>query len=79
MSQIPITVSVDEAHLPQIQEISQQLGSSGMNVEQTLSSIGVIQGSIAEDRVNIIREIEGVQNVETQRTYHLNPPDSKIQ
>jgi hypothetical protein len=79
MSLIQISVSVDNAHLPQIGQISQQLQSSGMNVEQTLSSIGVINGSIPSDRLNSLYQIEGVKNVEPQQTYQLAPPDSDIQ
>ncbi len=79
MSQIQVSVSVDNAHLSQIQQISQQLQSSGMNVEQTLSSIGVINGSIESDRLNSISQIEGVQNVESQQSYQLAPPSSDIQ
>lgn len=79
MSQIQVSVSVANAHLSQIQQISQQLQSSGMNVEQTLSSIGVINGSIQSDRLNSLYQIEGVQNVESQQSYQLAPPSSNIQ
>jgi hypothetical protein len=65
MSQVQVSVSVDNAHLPQIGQISQQLQSSGMNVEQTLFSIGVINGSIPSDRLNSL--------------YQLAPPNSDIQ
>lgn len=79
MSQVQVSVSVDNTHLSQIEQISQQLQSSGMNVEQTLSSIGVINGSIQSDRLNSLYQIEGVQNVETQQSYQLAPPSSDIQ
>ncbi len=79
MSQVKISVSVDNAYLSQIQQISQQLQSSGMNVEQTLSSIGVINGSIQPDRLNSLSQIDGVQNVEAQQGYQLNPPSSDLQ
>lgn len=79
MLQIQVSVSVDNAHLSQIEQISQQLQSSGMNVEQTLSSIGIINGSIQSDRLNSISQIEGVQNVESQQSYQLAPPSSDIQ
>ena len=79
MSNIQICVSVDEAHLSQIQQISEQLQSSGMIVEQTLSSVGVINGSIQADQVNNLTHIEGVKNVEPQQSYQLNPPNSDIQ
>jgi uncharacterized protein YpmS len=79
MSQIQVSVSVDDAHLTQIEQISQQLQSSGMNVEQTLSTIGVINGSIQSDKLNSLDQIEGVQNVEPQQSYQLAPPNSDIQ
>ena len=79
MSQVQVSVSVDNAHLPQIGQVSQQLQSSGMNVEQTLSSIGVINGSIESDKVNSLYQIEGVQNVEPQQGYQLAPPNSELQ
>ncbi|MGL5792920.1 MAG: ketohydroxyglutarate aldolase [Waterburya sp.] len=79
MSQVQVSVSVDDAHLPQIEQISQQLQSSGMNVEQTLSTIGEINGSILSDKLDSLYQIEGVQNVEPQQGYRLAPPNSDIQ
>ena len=79
MSQVQISVSVDDAHLPQIEQVSQQLQLSGMNVEQTLSGIGVINGSISSDRLNNLYQVKGVQNVESQQTYQLAPPSSDVQ
>ncbi|MEY2857761.1 MAG: hypothetical protein RLZZ74_2073 [Cyanobacteriota bacterium] len=79
MSQVQVSVSVDNAHLSQIEQISQQLKSSGMNVEQTLSSIGIINGSIQSDQLDSLNQIEGVQNVELQQGYQLAPPSSEVQ
>jgi hypothetical protein len=79
MSQVQVSVSVDHAHLPQIEQISQQLQSSGMNVEQTLASIGVINGSIPSEQLDRLYQIEGVQNVEPQQSYQLPPPNSDLQ
>lgn len=79
MSQVQISVSVDDAHLPQIEQVCQQLQLSGMNIAQTLSSIGVINGSISSDRLNHLYQVEGVQNVEAQQTYQLAPPSSDVQ
>jgi hypothetical protein len=79
MSQIKISISVDDAHLSEIEKISQNLQSSGVNVEQTLPSIGIISGSIDPDLVNSLYQIEGVQKVEQQETYQLAPPSSHIQ
>jgi hypothetical protein len=79
MSKVPVSVSVDDAHLAQIEQIAQQLSSSGMDVQQTLPSIGVISGSIETDQLNHLYQIEGVQNIESQQGYQLAPPSSPIQ
>jgi hypothetical protein len=79
MSQIRVCVSIDNDRLPQIDRIAQQLKSSGMNVEQTLSTIGVINGSIASDKLDRLSQIEGVQSVEPEQGYQLAPPSSDIQ
>lgn len=79
MSQIQISVSVDDAHLPEIEKISQELRSAGVSVEQTLSSIGVISGSIESKLINNLYQIKGVKQVEQQGTYQLAPPNSTIQ
>ena len=79
MSEVKISISVDDAHLSQIEQVSQQLQSSGMSVEQTLSSIGVINGSISNERLDSLKQIEGVKNIEPQENYQLAPPNSDVQ
>ena len=79
MSQVQVSISVERAYLPQIEQISQQLQSFGMNVEQVLSSIGVISGSIEPDKLNSLYQIKGVQNIESQQSYQLAPPNSDLQ
>ncbi len=79
MSNIEVSVCVDDAHVSQIEQIAQKLQSSGMTVTQTLPNIGIINGSIASEQLNNVAQIEGVQTVEPQHTYQLNPPSSHIQ
>jgi hypothetical protein len=79
MSTVNVTISVDNAHLEQISEITKRLQSAGMSVEQTLPTIGVISGSIDSEEVNRLYQIEGVQTIEPQQSYRLPPPESEIQ
>ena len=79
MSQISISVSVDDVHLPQIKQISQQLQSLGMTVEQVLPTTGIITGSIQSDNLDSYYQIEGVKNIEPQQGYQLSPPSSDVQ
>jgi hypothetical protein len=79
MSQMNISVSVKDAHLATIELVSQKLQAGGMNVSQVLQSIGIISGSIDSNLMNTLSRIEGVKQVERERTYQLAPPDSDIQ
>jgi hypothetical protein len=79
MPKVKVSVSVDNAHIDQILEVSRGLQSVGMDVEQTLPSVGVISGSISSDQVNRLYQIEGVQHIESERSYQLAPPDSDVQ
>ncbi|MEO0845749.1 MAG: ketohydroxyglutarate aldolase [Cyanobacteria bacterium J06648_1] len=76
---IKISISVDDAHLSAIEQVSQQLKSTGMNVEQILSAIGVISGSIQSEKVNSLYKINGIQNIMPERTIQLSPPNLGIQ
>ena len=79
MSQIKISISVDDAHVDQILEVAEGLRSLGMTVEQMLSIVGVISGSIDSEQVNRLYQVKGVQHIEPEQGYQLPPPDSDIQ
>jgi hypothetical protein len=79
MSQIKISVSVNDENLSEIERISQNLQSFGVNIEQALPSIGIINGSIEHNLVDNLYQIKGVKQVEPQETYQLAPPNSDIQ
>jgi hypothetical protein len=79
MSRIKVSLIIDDAHLPEIEKISQNLQSSGATIEQILPSIGIINCSIDPNLVNSLYEIDGVTQAEAQETYKLAPPNSPIQ
>jgi DNA anti-recombination protein RmuC len=72
-------VSVKDTHLGTVELVAQKLQAAGMNVAQVLHSIGIIGGSIDSNLMNTLSQIEGVKQVEQERTYQLAPPDSDIQ
>ncbi len=79
MNKVKITVSIDEAHINQIQEVTDQLGATGMDIKQTMPTIGVVIGSVQSEKIPSLYKVEGVQNVEPERTYQLAPPNSDVQ
>ena len=79
MPQLRISVCLDDEHLYKIEQVAEKLKTAGMNIEQTLSSIGIISGSVENEQLTSISQVEGVKTVEKEETYHLSPPDSNIQ
>jgi uncharacterized membrane-anchored protein len=74
-----VTITVDDTHLDSIEEVAAHLRSSGMQVDQVLNEIGVISGSVPDDRRQLLKTVTGVQSVEDTATVQLAPPESPVQ
>lgn len=59
-----VIVTVDDQHLPEIQTVAIALQSAGMQVEQMLTSTGIITGSVAQPQVGALKRVPGVVDVE---------------
>ena len=74
-----VTITVDDTHLDRIEEVAAHLRSSGMQVDQVFNEIGVISGSVPDDRRQLLKTVTGVQSVEVAATVQLPPPESPVQ
>ena len=79
MDKVQVTVSLDEAHIGQINQVADQLRAAGLEVDQVLSTIGIVTGSIEADIMPSLSQVDGVESVEQGRTYKLAPPNSDLQ
>ncbi|MBL7498426.1 hypothetical protein [Frankia nepalensis] len=79
MEDIGVIVTVDDAYLTRIAEVSAALRANGMHIDQALDDIGVITGSIAGTDSRSLANVEGVKAVEPERSFQLPPSDSPIQ
>ena len=77
---VEVNVLVDDEHLPSIDEVASALGRAGLAVAQTLRSVGVITGSVADSgQTEALRQVAGVVGVEVNRDVQLPPPDAPVQ
>ena len=75
-----VNVSIDDAHLHVIGTVAQALQERGMHVEQVLDGIGIIVGSVADDRRRLLEQVPGVDAVsDGQLAYQLPPPGADVQ
>ena len=79
MTDVKVLVSVGDLHLGRLDEVSRGAEAAGMTVHRREAGIGVLSGSISADRIDRLRAVAGVENVETQREVRVPPPDSQVQ
>jgi len=76
---VQLSVTVDDGHLPAINEVAAALRAQGMRVEQVLDGLGIITGSAPDDSRSALTGVEGVASVDEELTHQLPPPDSAVQ
>jgi hypothetical protein len=59
-----IIVSVDDQNLPVIQSVVTALEAAGMKVNEVLPVIGIITGEVAQSKLEGLKSVTGVANVE---------------
>jgi hypothetical protein len=75
----PITVTVQDEHLADIDQLAERLRCAGMHIEQIMRPIGIITGSVAPAQRHSITTMPGVAAIEDEMTCQLPPPDSEVQ
>jgi hypothetical protein len=79
MSKIQVTISIDDAHLEQIDQVADQLKAAGLDVDQTMSTLGIVTGSVDSDKLSALSKVDGVDSVQKEKTINLPPPGSDVQ
>lgn len=79
MSRVNVSVTVDDAHQEQMLEVAADLQAAGMQVEQTLETIGVITGSCESSQISSLSRVAGVASLEPGQEVQLPPSDSPLQ
>ncbi|SFP25142.1 hypothetical protein SAMN05660464_2687 [Geodermatophilus dictyosporus] len=75
----PVSVTVDDGHLAQVETVAQALRDSGMQVERVLGSLGLITGRAPAGARPSLLAVEGVTSVDEQLRFSLPPPDAPVQ
>lgn len=79
MDKVKVTISIDDAHIDQIDQVTEQLKTAGLEVEQTLSTLGIVTGAVETEKMSSLSEVTGVDSVEVDQSFQLAPPDSEVQ
>ena len=76
---VQLSVTVDDGHLPAINDVAAALRAQGMQVEQVLDGLGDHHRLGACRRRSALTGVEGVASVDEELTHQLPPPDSAVQ
>lgn len=80
MSKVKVTMSVDDEHLDKMPEVVKKIKKAGLKVDSQLESLGMITGSIDDDKFDSLNRIKGVSNVKRDdENFRIAPPDSEVQ
>ena len=79
MSKVKVTISIGDAHLEQIDQVVDQLKAKGLDVEQTMATLGIVTGSVDSDKLSALSKVAGVDSVQKEKTVNLPPPGSDVQ
>jgi hypothetical protein len=73
------SVTVDDGHLTDVEQVARALRASGMEVDRVLGTVGVITGRAPVGARPALLAVEGVSSVDEQRRVRLPPPDAPVQ
>lgn len=71
MAKVRMLISVRDSHLGSLDDIARAAEQAGMDVDAKMKEIGVVSGLIEADRIDRLRAIEGVQDVELDKKFNL--------
>lgn len=79
MSRKSLTIAVSDRHMADILEVAQHLQDAGLQVEQVMDDLGIITGACDDAQISAVKNVEGVDSVDEDMSFHLAPPDSPVQ
>ncbi len=74
-----LSVNVALTDPRELPAVLKRLRQAGFVTRQVLEEVGVVSGSIPPDKLEALRRVEGVAEVEPDRTVQLPPPDADVQ
>ncbi len=79
VSRVSVSIAVQEDHMGRFTEVVKAVEKAGLKTESAFGSIGVVKGLMDDDKVEELRRVPGVANVEKSRRYQIRPPRDDVQ
>ncbi|HVF79127.1 MAG TPA: hypothetical protein VNA28_12595 [Solirubrobacteraceae bacterium] len=72
-------MTVADSNAGGLDDLAGRLVRAGMQVEQVLSAVGAITGSLEDAQLAVVARLAGVAAVEQQAASRIAPPEAEIQ
>ncbi len=76
MAKIRMLLSVRDTHLSSLDEVANAAERAGMQVDARMKDVGIVSGLIDADKIEALRNIDGVEDVVEDRKFSLPPGHS---
>lgn len=73
-----VIILIEQDHIARMVQVLKAINSLGF-VATGVHDYGVITGTIEEDKLDELLEVEGVEQVERDKPTFIAPPDSPVQ
>lgn len=67
MPKVEVIIKIDDAYLSKMSQIAEECQAAGVNIEQQMSAVGMISGSIEPVNIGRVEKIKGVSYVEESK------------
>jgi hypothetical protein len=78
-AKIDVVVTVADSHTAHMAEVVKHLRAAGLSAPQSLPNAGIVTGQASAQQMKAMRQVVGVQAVETSGDVQLAPPDAGVQ
>jgi hypothetical protein len=79
MPKVTVNVLIADDKMDKFAEVTRACRQAGLQIEQQMPLTGTVTGSIESDKLDNLKKIDGVSEVEVSRDIRIPPPDSEIQ
>jgi hypothetical protein len=76
---VEVTVAVASQYLIHFDQVVADCEAVGLRVGEKLAILGIVTGQIEAQKMDRLRQVEGVAAVEESQPYQLPPPESDVQ
>lgn len=77
---VEVIITVAEDRRANLKQIASQLQSYGLDIAgEPLQSLGMICGKATENKLDQLKNVDGVTSIEMAGTVQIAPPESNVQ